>query len=183
MEANASCESFDLCSAFAKEPQKIPYLHKYIFVPFAWATGYWNSLFIVPRSQSPMYNPSSSRGSYLWILRKCVMHKLSVTLKLSPSFIAHIPPCKRYLILEDVISADLLNGLSLSLTLVRPVTLDIRLPSNCISLDTVLPPVESFRIRTCQLNLLLVVLYDEREKRYESCDTLIHEIKVAMVFF
>lgn len=146
MEANASCESFDLYSAFAKEPQEIPYLHKYIFAPFAWATGYWNSLSVVPRSQSPMCTPSSSRGSYLWILRKCVTHKLSATLKLSPSYCAYFTmPCKRYLILEDIISADLLNGLSLSLTLVRPVNLDIRLPSNRISLvDMVLPPVEPY---------------------------------------
>lgn len=48
------------------------------------------------------------------------------------------------LILESIISADLPGGFPLSLTFVRPVTLDIRLPFNCIFLvDMILPFVES----------------------------------------
>lgn len=96
-----------------------------VFAPFAWTTGYWNSLSVVPRAQHPPF----PLRYLLWF------HiEFSAAVKLSPSLIAHLAESwKRYLILEGVIFADLPGGFSLSLTLTCPATLDIRLLLNRIS--------------------------------------------------
>lgn len=113
MEANICCGSFNLCPAIAVAVPEKSRIFTSIFAPFAWATGYWNSLSVeisIPRAHSPFVArqlPAVSSEDVRYI-------ELGVALKHSPSLIARpAEPCKRYLILIGVIPADLCPAASL----------------------------------------------------------------------
>lgn len=118
----ASCGSFD--STIVGGPCEILQVFTSVFAPIC-----LNDRILKFPVRGTKISTSFSLRYLLWF------HvEFSAALKLLPSLIAHpAESWKRYLILEGIIFADLPGGFSLSLALVCPATLDIRLPLTRIS--------------------------------------------------